>query len=543
MKPATQSAFAEALGAALQAHGRGALDEATLWLDTAERLVPSHPDLSHLRGLVALGRLQPGEAVAWIERATQASPRVAMYWNNLGVARRAAGDLDGAALAHRRALTLKPDYASAQNNLGAVEAERGDYEAAARSFETALGLGATDPDVFANAALALARDERGEDAFAMILRAESRKLRTARLDIARGVALVACQRYREAIDALSAAAARWPSNVEAWHNLGYALERVDALRPAADALEHALALAPEDPSTHLSLGMVQLALGDYRAGWASCRRRRNGPRRFESATPPPFGSDLRGRRIRLCQDQGVGDDLFFLRFAPELQRRGAEIVVDVDKRLQPMLARAGFRITGRTDESVLTGDLPFRLGHERAEDSPPSLRLAPLAGRVELQRALLAGLPRPWIAVSWRAGVRRQLKAIDPRALGAALRDVSGTIVVVQRNPQPGELDAFAATLGRGLVDASAANDDLETMLALMSLVDRHAAVSNTNLHLRAATGGMTHVLVPTPAEWRWRPDGQGALPWFRDHVAYRQSADRSWDAALAALARDLARD
>jgi Flp pilus assembly protein TadD len=486
--------------------------------------------------------MKPAKAVAWIESATKASPRTAMYWNNLGVARRAAGDLDGAALAHRQALTLKPDYASAQNNLGAVEAERGDYDAAARSFEAALKLGAADPDTFANAALALARDERGEAALAMIARAESRKLQAARLDIARGVALVASQRFREAIDVLTAAAARWPSNVEAWHNLGYALEKVDALRPAADALEHALALAPEDPSTHLSLGMVQLALGEYRAGWASCRRRRNGPGRHEVAPPEPFGADLRGRRIRLCRDQGVGDDLFFLRFAPELQRRGAEVVVDVDPRLQPMLARAGFAVSGRTEERVLTGDLPFRLGHQRPEDAPPTLRLAPLAGRVDLQGAQLANLPRPWIAVSWRAGVRRQMKTIDPRTLGAALRDVPGTIVAVQRNPQPGELDAFAGALGRDIVDACAANDDLETMLALMSLVDRHAAVSNTNLHLRAAAGGMTHVLVPTPAEWRWRADGQGGLPWFRDHVAYRQAADRSWDDALRALARDLAR-
>lgn len=542
MKPATHSALAQALGSALQAHGRGAFDAAEMWLDTAERLVRSHPDLSHLRGLVALGRQQPDQAVAWIERATRASPRTAIYWNNLGVARRAAGDLDGAVAAHRQALTLKPDYASAQNNLGAAEAERGDYEEAARSFEDAIRLGAVDADTFANAALALARDGRGEAALATSARAESRGLRTARLDIARGIALVACQRFREAIDVLTAAAARWPSNVEAWHNLGYAFERTDALRPAADALEHALALAPEDPTTHLSLGLVQLALGDYRAGWASCRRRRNGPARHEGATPLPFGADLAGRRIRLCQDQGVGDDLFFLRFAPELRRRGADVVVDVDRRLVAMLARVGFAVGGRSDESVLTGDLPFRLGHERAEDAPPPLRLAPIPARVDLQRAELMALPRPWIAVSWRAGVRGQMKTIDPGLLGHALRGVPGSFVVVQRNPHPNELAAFVQALGRDVVDASAANEDLETMLALMSLVDRHAAVSNTNLHLRAAAGGMTHVLVPVPAEWRWRADAQGALPWFRDHIAYRQSSDRRWDSALSALAHDLAR-
>jgi hypothetical protein len=253
-------------------------------------------------------------------------------------------------------------------------------------------------------------------------------------------------------------------------------------------------------------------------------------------------ADLAGRRIRICRDQGVGDDLFFLRFAPEMRRRGADLVLDVDPRLHPMLARAGFATVGPADESVRSGDLPLRLGHACAAESPPALRVPPLARLVERQRAALQEWPRPWIAVSWRAGVRRQMKSIDPELLATALRDLPGTIVVVQRQPRAGELERFAAALGRVAFDGSRLNEDLERMLALMSVVDAHAAVSNTNLHLRAAAGGMTHVLVPSPAEWRWRMDGEGTLPWFRDHVAHRQDRDGDWTRALASLSEALSR-
>ena len=119
----TQAVLQRALPAALEAHGRGELDAAWTWLDEASRVAPNHPDVLHLRGLVALGRGQPSAAVAWIERAAGASPRTALYWNNLGVAWRAAGDLTRAAAAHRQAIALKPGYASAHNKVLLIDAE------------------------------------------------------------------------------------------------------------------------------------------------------------------------------------------------------------------------------------------------------------------------------------------------------------------------------------------------------------------------------------------------------------------------------------
>ena len=154
---------------------------------------------------------------------------------------------------------------------------------------------------------------------------------------------------------------------------------------------------------------------------------------------------------------------------------------------------------------------------------------------------LEAAGPRPWIAVSWRAGVRAQMKRAPLDRIARTLRAVRGTIICVQRNPDRGELENFETELGRSIVDATATNGDLEAILALMSVVDEHVAVSNTNLHLRAAVGQTTRVLVPFPAEWRWRESIDGEMPWFRDHTAYRQTPDLGWETAFSELARDLA--
>ena len=55
----------------------------------------------------------------------------------------------------------------------------------------------------------------------------------------------------------------------------------------------------------------------------------------------------------------------------------------------------------------------------------------------------------PLVGVTWRAGGVRgkkdTVKSVPPRELGAALRDAPGTILSLQRLPEPGETEAFLA--------------------------------------------------------------------------------------------------
>jgi hypothetical protein len=76
-------------------------------------------------------------------------------------------------------------------------------------------------------------------------------------------------------------------------------------------------------------------------------------------------------------------------------------------------------------------------------------------------------------------------------------------------------------------------------MLALCGLLDLYVAVSNTNIHLRAACGRTSHVIVPYPPEFRWMATGPES-PWFPGTKLYRQGAGGDWDPAIGALAQDL---
>jgi hypothetical protein len=231
-----------------------------------------------------------------------------------------------------------------------------------------------------------------------------------------------------------------------------------------------------------------------------------------------------------------------------LKQRGARVVSEADPRLMTIVRRhpgvddivARGGEPGPHELSAFQGDLPFLLD---ATDAPP-VAIAPLPERLALWRQRLeAAGPAPTIAVTWRAGVLKDgrfTKTAPPAALGQALAGTSATILIVQRAPHAEEMAAFTAALGRDAVDLSAANNDLEDMLALMALADDYVGVSNTNMHLRAAVARPARVLVPFPPEWRWRDAGDES-PWFPGMRLYREGARGDWRAALDALARDLA--
>ena len=114
-------------------------------------------------------------------------------------------------------------------------------------------------------------------------------------------------------------------------------------------------------------------------------------------------------------------------------------------------------------------------------------------------------------------------------------------MIALQRKPSSGEIDALSAALGRQVHDFTDLNDDLENMLALLSVLDDYIGVSNTTMHLRASVGKTGRVLVPCPAEWRWMSAGSSS-PWFPGFKVYRQAPSGQWDRALRALTQDLVR-
>jgi len=562
----------------------------------AAELDPHNPQFATGAASCAAMRGELGEAERQLRAVVQRHPDFALAWFNLGNVLRDGGRPLEAADLYRRAIRLDPTFADAHTNLGSALHVSERFEEAEQAYRQSLALQPDSAVGHCNLASVLIDRGRFADAVTVCQQGIARARGSAELPELHSKlrnALVRQGKLTAALDATRAAAMLFPDNVRALWAYGGALFDSGNEAEGLEWLERARELQSDAPELRSSVAVAYLSVGDLQAGWAE-REWRPERRQFVERHPdcellkqaPP---SLAGRNVSLLREQGLGDELFFLRFAEPLRSRGAELTCHADGKIVSLLERVP--VLDRvipwsepprpSDLAVLVGDLPqvlatpgsfsylprVRTRPSRGGASgqqmkfarrlrvfhpelPPPLALTPLPERLEEMKERLSRLgPPPYLGLTWRAGTAPEQqrgsvwllhKEIPLDQFATALRGVNGTLLALQRNPLPGEIESLSAHAAMPVGDLTALNEDLEAMLALLALMDDYVGVSNTNMHLRAGTGRPARVLVPRPAEWRWMAAGH-ASPWFPGFRLYRQHADGGWNEALARLRGDLA--
>jgi tetratricopeptide (TPR) repeat protein len=566
---------------ALQRH-----DKAFETFRRASRLDPkaSQFQVGAAAALALQGKLADAEAI--LQRLTTRFPNAPLVWFNLGNVLRDLQHPDRAILAYRKALELEPTLVDALNNLGSVLHSRQRFAEAESAYRQCLELA---PDhLLARYNLASAIMDLGRFAEA---EAVCRELVTRAPNVAEGHTILGAAvghqgRLVETLGHYARAAQLTPDAPKVAEVYAAALMETGSTAEGLRWFARVLARDPLAPGPRQLLGTMLLGRGSIHDGWRDYTVRpaalRFRQKYAHLSLTRELPRNLSGQCVCVLREQGLGDEIFFLRYAPAIAARGGRMIYRASKKIAPLLSRARF-IEALVDESapfppadayVLVGDvahaleaLPLSALDERAPPYaaaisdfrsrisvywppvPPSITLEPLAETIARMRERLEAIgPPPYLGVTWRAGTMPEeqtsvtwvlYKTIPIAALAHSMKGTEGTVLALQRQPGPGEIDAFSAALGRPVHDLTALNDDLEGMLALLTLLDDYVTVSNTNVHLRASVGRTARVLVPAPPEWRWMYTGR-STPWFPGSVVYRQSLQGDWTPALAELKRDV---
>jgi tetratricopeptide (TPR) repeat protein len=498
--------------------------------------------------LVEQGRL--AEAVVSCQQALRLKPDYAEAHYILGVALAKQGKLTEAVASYQQALRVNPDYAEAHNSLGVAHSEQGRLTEAVACYHQTLRLKPEYAEVHNNLANAFQRQGKLTEAVASFQQALRLKPEFAEAHSNLGGALVEQGRLTEAVTSCEQALRLNPDIAETHNNVGLAHAEQGRLTEAMASYEQALRLRPDYAEAHVNLAQVWFLLGDFERGWSEYewRWKQRGISPPSSCQPLWDGSSLLGQTILLFTEQGLGDTLQFVRYAPLVQQHGATVIVQCQVPLQRLLATcAGI------DRLVLEGtalppfdvqapllSLPriFRSNLATIPANVPYLSADP-ESRAHWQQQL-SGLRGFKVGITWRGNPshKRDRWRSVPLLAFAPLAGVLGVrLVSLQKGPGREQVPDLADRLG--VLDVADRMEDFADTAAVMKNLDLVITVDTAVAHLAGALGVPVWVALPFVPDWRWLLAREDS-PWYPSMRLFRQSARSDWVSVFERLTEAL---
>jgi tetratricopeptide (TPR) repeat protein len=489
------------------ARNEGALEQARqLCLSVLSQSPKDVRALCLLAGMAADER-RIEEGMEWASRAIAADPRDAASHYAMGRIMEAAGRYGEAEASYREATRVDPDHAKAHNNLGCMLHIQGRIEQALACYRKALELDPLQAEANQNYA-AIVRDASAQE------RAIESYVRQTRAN---------------------------PGDAAAFTNLANTYAEFGRQQDALACFEKAIALDPGRAEAHFGRSLVLLLRGDYAQGWKEYEWRLrisafDAPaRRF----PQPMwdGGRVEGA-VLVHAEQGFGDVLQFVRYAPLIAERCAAAIIEVHPELK----------------SLLNGMPDVHRVLARGEALPPFREHVPIMSLPRIFGTTLQSIPwqgpyvhadperiAEWarlvgpsdgtkrVALNWSGNPRfwgNRSRSI-PLALLAPLARLAG---VSFYSVQKGEAAAQAASppAGMKLVDLTARIRDFADTAALLRQVDLFITTDTAVANLAGAMGIPTWVMlshVPDPRYHLERSDN----PWYPTMRLFRQERDGDW--------------
>jgi tetratricopeptide (TPR) repeat protein len=434
------------------------------------------------------------------------------------------GQLDAAEKDYRAALETAPEHAYALHFLGVILYQRERFAEALPLLDRAAAQIPTEPEFHNNLGLALAAADRTDEAVAA---------------------------YRRAL-------ALKPDHVVAWSNLGLALQAANRLPEAIVAIRSALGYAPEFAQAHWNLGLALLAHGEFAEGWREYDWRlaiaELGGRIPPPAAPRWNGTDPAGKTLLLTSEQGFGDTLQFVRFAPLLAARGARVLVQTQPALMKLLASApgvSGVVSNEDQAPACDAHLPLlslggALGIDAASipDHVPYLAADPAeAAAIESVWAPYRGTLNVGLSWAGRRAHGNDRRRSCPLDVLAPLLELPGvTWFSLQRDD--GE-DQIASVPGARNMVQLEARRNFDGKAALIDALDLVISVDTSNAHLAGALAQPLWVLLPFAPDWRWQLE-RADNPWYPTARLFRQKEPGGWrgvvDEIRHALASEMAK-
>jgi tetratricopeptide (TPR) repeat protein len=475
-------------------------------------------DFLLIRGIVYSAQGDSERALSALGRAHQRHPERPDIAYNYGVLLQQSGRIGDAVEAWKQATIHAPQNIAAWVNLALATQQLGDAIAAQSVYRQALAHHPTQRDLLYNYANLLFRSSKFEESE---------------------------RNYRALLEADG-------TDAQAWTNYGTLLKAVRRFAEAENCYRSAIVLGDQAGAAlaHFNLGNLLLQQGRWKEGFAAYEWRLKLPRSIGS----PWGLRQwtpalpKGSSVLLWNDQGQGDAIMFLRFAPQFAQRGYRLFAFVQDALKTLAATApGIEAAfGPGDEpqafdaALPLCSLPHALQLDAIEacqrpylsaPDPSVIRLPERAEAIKRVGIVWAGNPKH------ANDARRSMRLAD----FAPLLEMPGVEwCSLQVGSRAAEL---ASSPYRDRVrDIAPLLHDFSDTASALNQCDLLISIDSAPAHLAGALGVPVWTLLPyVDTDWRWQASGH-LTPWYPTMRLFRQPGNDDWTPVISEISEELRR-
>jgi Tfp pilus assembly protein PilF len=468
----------------------------------------------------------------------------------LGVRSARSGNFDLAVKYFREAINIDPAHIGTHYNLGNVYRDKGQIEEAFSCYQKVLQLDPSYVDAYVNMGIIFRMKRRLSEEMMCYRKAIQLNPASAEAFFNLGHHFFEKGQFDKALVCYEKVTQLKPDFVNACMNLGLVLRIEDRNEEALSCYQKAIHLNPGDAGAHWNLSNVLLLIGAYEEGWKEFewfRKTDDCARRQRSFSQPLWdGSDIRGRTILLHAEEGFGDTIQFIRYAPLVAERGAKVIVESQEELTSLLRN----IKGVWHVLSRGGDLPHfdfhcplmslpRIFKTTLDNIPVNIPYL-FADRMLIQEfhdKIRNDGAELRVGLVWSGGGLPFKKSCSIEIF-SPLADLPGITFYSLQKGAPAE-QAKNPPKGMMLTDYTNEFSDFSVTAAFIENLDLIITVDTAIAHLAGALGKPVWVLLPFVPDWRWMLKREDS-PWYPTMRLFRQPSLGDWKSAINKLVCEL---
>ena len=513
-----------------------------------------NPNIWNLKGACHGKLSQFEEALNCFKQALALKADTASVHSNMGAIFIEINNFENAITHFSRALELDPNFFDAHRNLAIVYEKQKVLDKANKHFIHALKIRPDNIEVLMAYGSFLSGQNRREAAIEQFQKALLLEPKNIQIMNNLGNQYLALKNHQKAISQYETALEIDPDYSDALNNLANALKEIDFLDEAIFYYEKALkspnarielksnlgvALKdrgrfdeaikwfneaiqekPDYPDAYWNRSLSHIASGQLKQGWEGFEWRWRSTN-FDSTYLPTSRLRWSGakERVLVWPEQGLGDQIMFSTMFEEFSQLCELPIFQVDRRLLPIFRRSFpefyFIPSDKTlaeneyDSHIPMGSLAQHLRNNIDSFSHFNNRkLLTQEGQSQRIRSAFRLGNKKLIGISWYSknsdqGQRRTIpleKFIQP-FIG---QDVA--VVSLQYGDTEAEIKSVYENTGVPILTVNEIDTfaDIDGLASLIECCDGIITIDNSTVHLAAAIGKPTHLLLPSQLDWRW---------------------------------------